>query len=132
MNKFPFIKSIIIDCLLKSDGLTGYDLIKFCRGNGIHASSGNVYPHLKSLEESGIIEHREDGRRKLYRLTPNGKKQAKATALDSAPDFLKNIFFKSLSLAAYMNWSNKKEVQMLIENVNEIKKYLSEYLEQLS
>lgn len=131
MNKFPLIKAVIVDCLLKQDGLSGYDLIKFCRGNGIPASSGNVYPHLKSLEDLGVIEYRMEGRRKLYQLTTRGRKDAKATALAYAPEFLKSIFFRSLSLASYMDWSDKDKIKTLIGNVSEIQNYLNEYLEQL-
>ena len=132
MNRYPFIKVVIINCLLKQDGLTGYDMIKFCRGNGIPASSGTVYPHLKALEDAGIIEYREDGRRKLYKLTPAGREEMETSALANAPEFLKNTYFKSLWLASRLNWSSREEIKMLIDNVDEIKRYLTDYMEQLS
>jgi DNA-binding PadR family transcriptional regulator len=132
MNRYPFIKIMIINCLLKSDGLTGYDIIKFCRDGGIPASSGTVYPHLKSLMDAGYIACEEDGRRKLYRLTPEGRKEMESSGLATAPEFLKNSYFKSILLASNMDWMNKSDVQKLIDNVEEIKKYLTEYMEQLT
>lgn len=132
MNKYPLIRIVIVNCLIRQDGLSGYDLIKFCRGFGIPASSGTVYPHLKSLEDAGIVEYREDGRRKLYKLTKEGRREMETSGLASAPEFLKNIFLKSLSLATRMDWLNKDEIKLLIENVSEIKIYLMEYMDQLA
>lgn len=131
MNRYPFIKVMIVDCLLKTDGLTGYDIIKICRGNGIPASSGTVYPHLKSLVDAGVLTCREEGRRKLYGLTERGRAEMEVAALAKAPAFLKNSYFKSLCLAARLDWTSKAGVKMLIDNVEEIKKYLIEYMDNL-
>ncbi|MEM0373203.1 MAG: PadR family transcriptional regulator [Sulfolobaceae archaeon] len=38
-------------------------------------SPGSVYPLLKELEAEGLIEHREVGNVKVYRLTEKGKKE---------------------------------------------------------
>jgi len=131
MNRYPFIKIVIINCLLKADGLTGYDIIKYCRSYGIPASSGTVYPHLKALMGAGIITCREDGRRKHYRLTRPGRAEMQGSGLAKAPEFLKNSYFKSILLASKMDWASREDVKMLIDNVDEIKRYLAGYIEQL-
>jgi DNA-binding PadR family transcriptional regulator len=131
MNRYPFIKIIIINCLMRSDGLSGYDIIKFCRDGGIPASSGTVYPHLKSLTDAGYVACEEDGRRKLYSLTPKGREEMEGSGLINAPDFLKNAYFKSIALASNMDWSSRDDVRTLMDNVDEIKKYLSDYMSQL-
>jgi DNA-binding PadR family transcriptional regulator len=131
MNRYPFVKVIIINCLLEQDGLTGYDIIKYCRGNGIPASSGTVYPHLKAMEETGIIACREEGRRKVYYLTEAGRSEMESTALGKAPEFLKNTYFKSIWLAATLDWTKKDEVKVLVDNVDEIKRYLMDYMDKL-
>jgi DNA-binding PadR family transcriptional regulator len=128
MNRYPFIKIIIINCLIKADGLTGYDIIKFCRSYGIPASSGTVYPHLKALMDAGIISCIQEGRRKLYCLTPAGRAEMEGSGLAKAPEFLKNSYFKSIMLAARMDWTSKTDVQTLMDNVEEIKQYLAEYM----
>jgi DNA-binding PadR family transcriptional regulator len=131
MNRYPFIKIMILDCLRNADDLSGYDIIKFCRGNGIPASSGTVYPHLKSLVEAGVLHCREDGRRKLYGLTERGRTEMEVGAISKAPVFLKNSYFKSLCLAARLDWTSKAGVKMLIDNVEEIKRYLTDYMNNL-
>lgn len=132
MNRYPFIKVYVINCLLKQDDLTGYDIIKFCRGNGIPASSGTVYPHLKALEKAGFIACSESGRRKHYRLTPAGRSEMETSALITAPEFLKNTYFKSLWLASTLDWTRKEDVQTLVDNVDEIKKFLERHMESLN
>jgi DNA-binding PadR family transcriptional regulator len=131
MNRYPFIKVIIINSLLKQDGLTGYDIIKDCRGNGIPASSGTVYPHLKAMEEAGIIVCHEEGRRKLYGLTEAGRSEMESSALAKAPEFLKNTYFKSISLAATIDWTKKEDVKLLVDNVDEIRRCLSDYVDKI-
>lgn len=131
MNHYSFIKVIIINLLMKADGLTGYDIIKFCRSSGIPASSGTVYPHLRALMETGYIACTEEGRRKVYRMTQDGREALKVSGLAKSPDFLMNAYYKSIMLAANMDWMKRGDVQILIDNVEEIKKYLIDYMEQL-
>jgi DNA-binding PadR family transcriptional regulator len=131
MNRYPFIKVYVVNCLLKQDDITGYDIIKFCRASGIPASSGTVYPHLKALERAGFIECSEVGRRKHYRLTQEGRAEMETSALAMAPEFLKNLYFKSIWYAATLDWNDKAAVQTLADNVDEIKRYLQQYIDSL-
>lgn len=58
----------------------GYDVIREIekRSEGIYKpSTGAVYPTLQMLEESGFIHSYEEGGRKLYELTEEGKKELK-------------------------------------------------------
>ena len=70
MSRHPFIKVMLINYLINNEELVGYEFIKYCRDIGILASSGTVYPHLKTLTENEIISFREEG--------VGGKRAAKA------------------------------------------------------
>lgn len=131
MNKFPFMRLMILNFLIKQDGLTGYDIIKYCRSNGIPASSGNVYPQLKTLEDTRFISCVEEGRRKLYRMTAYGREQVECTSIADAPEFLKSVFFKSMWLASRIDWKKREDLRMLLDNVGEISRFLTEYMEKI-
>ena len=53
----------------------GYDVIRDLEStfNGLYApSAGTVYPRLAKLEEEGLIERTDEGRKAPYRITPAG------------------------------------------------------------
>jgi len=54
---------------LAKEPLHGYALSKRL---GITISS--IYEHLSELENEGLVHHKTEGRRKVYRLTEKGKK----------------------------------------------------------
>jgi len=43
------------------------------RRKGARPNPGTIYPALKELEATGLIEARREGRRKVYSLTPSGR-----------------------------------------------------------
>lgn len=54
----------------------GYDIIKALenRFQGLYApSAGTVYPRLAKLEDEGLVERTDEGRKALYRITPAGR-----------------------------------------------------------
>lgn len=58
---------------IKDNTFHGYILSK-----KIDIPISSVYEHLKELREAGLIEYKEDGRRKIYRLTEKGQMLLKA------------------------------------------------------
>ena len=72
--------------MLSKEEMHGYDIIKrmesFDMGT-IRAS--RVYPFLRTLERAKLIEHRAEGRRKVYKLTSKGR-----LALKKLKQYVKN------------------------------------------
>ena len=59
---------------LKKGEKSGYDLIKQLSSvleSG--PSPGQIYPLLHDIESRGLVKVRQDGRKKLYSITPTGK-----------------------------------------------------------
>jgi DNA-binding PadR family transcriptional regulator len=56
----------------------GYEVISLLEDRflGLYApSAGTVYPRLAKLEAEGLVEHDEEGGRKVYRLTDAGREE---------------------------------------------------------
>jgi DNA-binding PadR family transcriptional regulator len=56
----------------------GYEVISLLEDRflGLYApSAGTVYPRLAKLETEGLVEHDEEGGRKVYRLTDAGREE---------------------------------------------------------
>ena len=66
------LRIVILRMLMEKGELTGYDVIKEIeRKTGCwRPSPGTVYPLLRDLESRGVVARREEGRRKVYYLTP--------------------------------------------------------------
>lgn len=77
MPKFPVLKFMILEYISKYGSTTGYSFMKYCSENGIPASSGTVYPHLKDLTNKEIIHYEKSGKKKIYYLTEKGEKITK-------------------------------------------------------
>jgi DNA-binding PadR family transcriptional regulator len=59
----------------------GYEVISLLEDRflGLYApSAGTVYPRLAKLEAEGLVEHDEEGGRKVYRLTDAGRAEVAA------------------------------------------------------
>jgi len=52
----------------------GYDLIREIRDKGWGAGAGSVYPLLAALESAGLIAGREEGDRRIYEITEQGRR----------------------------------------------------------
>src|SRR5450756_1452535 len=50
----------------------------------IRDSAGTVYPRLAKLEEEGLVERTDDGRKATYRITDSGRREVTARELDLA------------------------------------------------
>ena len=65
----------------------GYEIIQSLeeRFNGLYSpSAGTVYPRLAKLEEEGLVERIEDGRKGTYRITDEGRREVAAREFDLA------------------------------------------------
>ncbi|HEX5534014.1 MAG TPA: helix-turn-helix transcriptional regulator [Actinomycetales bacterium] len=61
----------------------GYELIRALedRFNGMYTpSAGTIYPRLARLEEEGLVERQESGRKAVYRITEAGRAEVRARA----------------------------------------------------
>ena len=63
----------------------GYEVIQDLeqRFNGLYSpSAGTVYPRLAKLEEEGLVERSDEGRKATYRITEAGRAEVQARAGD--------------------------------------------------
>ena len=73
--------------LLNEGPRHGYEVIRALeeRFNGLYSpSAGTVYPRLAKLEEEGLVERTDDGRKATYRITDAGRSEVAARELDLA------------------------------------------------
>ena len=71
--------------LLNEGPRHGYEVIQDLeqRFNGLYSpSAGTVYPRLAKLEEEGLVERTEEGRKAVYRITEAGRAEVTARADD--------------------------------------------------
>ena len=73
MPQTPLIRHSILKYISMVSEMTGYDFLRYCAKNGMTVSPGSVYPHLKSLEAEGYVVSSRNGRKKIYRLLPDGQ-----------------------------------------------------------
>lgn len=81
----------------------GYELMKNLEANlGKKISAGEIYPFLKSLKKSGLIEIKSNGARgkKQYVLTPKGKKQTDAV-LKRLDGFMNQIIMPKITVCVH-------------------------------
>ncbi|HYQ76507.1 PadR family transcriptional regulator [Cellulomonas sp.] len=67
--------------LLEAGPRHGYELIRALSdrfGGTYRPSAGTVYPRLARLEEEGLVERAESGRKTLYALTDRGRAEVEA------------------------------------------------------
>jgi DNA-binding PadR family transcriptional regulator len=67
--------------LLNEGPRHGYEVIQDLehRFNGLYTpSAGTVYPRLAKLEEEGLVERSEEGRKAVYRITEAGRAEVAA------------------------------------------------------
>jgi DNA-binding PadR family transcriptional regulator len=66
--------------LLNDGPRHGYEVIQDLehRFNGLYSpSAGTVYPRLAKLEEEGLVERTEEGRKAVYRITEAGRAEVR-------------------------------------------------------
>src|SRR5215467_12820508 len=81
---------IAILSLLSEGPKHGYQLMKEMkeRSGGVYqASAGSIYPTLQQLEDEGLIESETKDGKRVYKLTPAGRKE-----LESDPESVRRIW----------------------------------------
>ncbi len=80
--------------LLKKRPMSGIDIMNEIERLSLgtwRPSPGAIYPLLRALEEEGIVTHRVENGKKVYRLTPEGQRQASVVGLVFPPLDLPDI-----------------------------------------
>src|SRR5664279_992057 len=73
--------------LLNEGPRHGYEVIRALeeRFNGLYSpSAGTVYPRLAKLEEEGLVERTDNGRKATYQITDAGRREVAAREFDLA------------------------------------------------
>jgi len=77
-KRFLTRSSLFILWLIHRKPMTGYDIVKVMRNDGIRVSCSFVYPMLTLLTDLGLIEVHEENtgkrKRKVYRITSKGRR----------------------------------------------------------
>lgn len=60
--------------LLADQPRHGYDLIRMFRSKGWAGGAGSIYPLLAALEHEGLIVGRDEGERRTYEVTEEGRR----------------------------------------------------------
>lgn len=126
--KYPFVKINILQYLVSNGELTGYSFIKYCENNGISVSNGTIYPHLKELENAGLIESTVDGKRKVYQLTDSGENWVKNSTNASMPSVLSHSFVRLYRSIDLVKWEDAEDVKKLAAMLEQTKRTLDEYV----
>lgn len=129
--KYPFIKMNIMQYIASNGYMTGYSFIQYCKSRGIPVSNGTIYPHLKELEASGIIECEVDGKRKVYRLTPFGDEWIKNSTNASMPTVLKHLMLRVNRDFDLIVWEDAESIRDFIPDLLDMKDELIRYANKL-
>jgi DNA-binding PadR family transcriptional regulator len=79
-TEFKGFLSFLILHELDQKPLSGEDLAKkIGKRKGSQLTPGTIYPTLKRLRKLHLVKYKRFGRRKVYELTPDGKKELKST-----------------------------------------------------
>lgn len=71
--------------LLEESPRHGYEVIRALeeRFDGMYSpSAGTVYPRLARLEEEGLVEREDEGRKSVYRITDAGRAEVRSRTAD--------------------------------------------------
>ena len=81
--EFKGFLSFLILHELDMKGLSGEDLaIKIGERKGTQLTPGTIYPTLKKLRKLKLVRYKRFGRRKVYNLTDEGKKELERLYVD--------------------------------------------------
>lgn len=85
---------VLVLAELKKRSMSGYDIIGFVHDKfNLLVSSGTVYSLLYSMERKGLVEGQKNNRKRVYKLTDEGKETIKTilNANDEIRSFLMNL-----------------------------------------
>lgn len=110
--------------LLNESPRHGYEIIQLLeeRFNGLYSpSAGTVYPRLAKLEEEGLVERTEEGRKATYRITDAGRNEVTAREFDLA-DLQQDLDHSVLELAQEVRQRVRGSAANLREELREAAK----------
>ena len=114
-----YLRLIVMKILLNKK-LSGYDLIKQIEEHAgtWKPSFGSIYPLLEKLLRDKLVKVEAKGRRKIYYLTNEGKKQLKII------DKSKNIIIDKMiaTCNAFSRITDRREIGFLHEVFNSLKR----------
>jgi len=130
--------------VLREKPLHGYAIMKKISklfDNDYVPSPGVLYPTLQLLEEMGLIESEKHGRRKVYRLTPSGRKLieenkheveeflkrtryikqfAKETGLIKLVELVRKLYEDNTEVPVKIKEEIRKHIEQIIELMNKV------------
>lgn len=109
MEDISGIWFIIFNYLSFHGEMTGYEFMKYCKEKDIVISSSGIYPHLKKMFKSKLIDYREDGNKKIYFLTPRGRMIYSRSETLGAPSEIKEERIKLRLAMKQIDWRNKED-----------------------
>ncbi len=128
MKRFSIIRAMIFEYLQEKQAISGYAFMKYCRDMGIPASSGTIYPYLRELKEQEVIKEIQEGKRKIYTLTPKGSEiLQKVERKKLNPDF-KKLFLKFMYHLENTNWRDKSDLGQLLQDLHAMEDHLQNFL----
>ena len=103
--------------------------MRYCRDKGIKVSSGTIYPHLKELEELGIISFRQDGKRKVYTITEKGQEFIEKLSTNDTPQMLYSSVTRFYNVLTMTIWNDVESLKELKKSVKIFENTLDEYID---
>jgi DNA-binding PadR family transcriptional regulator len=101
--------------LLSREPCSGYSLVKTIHAKtGWKPSYGSIYPLLDRLDNEGLVTIEENGRSKIYALTPAGKKIALNEK--EARTHAHNAIIEQLTVLASMGDEHAGEAATMLKN----------------
>ncbi|GHT83275.1 transcriptional regulator [Actinomycetota bacterium] len=110
------IQSIVLEILLDGD-MHGYEIITTIeeRTGGLwKPSAGSVYPTLTMLTEQGLLSVEEEGSKKTYSLTDEGRSQAEKAVKKN------RSFWKRTEQMSKKNIKQKMELMQIVQLIGQI------------
>ncbi len=113
------LKAMILR-VLQEEPRSGYDIVKRIKEKtDWEPSYGSVYPQLEKLREEDILEVEQEGRKKIYSLTSEGREKAKESQ-DRKEEFYEEMKEKIQVMGEIMGEDHQVLLEM-IENFKEEK-----------
>lgn len=118
-NQVKGILKLLILKELEKDDATGYDLIKkISIKTSKKPSPGSVYPLLKELTNSGFLNVRAEGKKKVYSISKKGRKVLNEISMQEKEAILRKI--DVLKDSGIISEDEAKEVFQLINFKREL------------
>src|SRR3989338_5291423 len=114
-----YLRLIVMKTLLNKE-LSGYDLIKQIELNTgtWKPSFGSIYPLLERLLKEKLVQVKEQGRRKIYSLTAEGRKHL--AIIDKSKNMMVDRLIETWN--AFGKITDKREMSFMLEIFNSLRK----------